>query len=42
MQRASLASFGLQVSDEDASSGQVAADVLLDQAGMPRAIRLVQ
>jgi hypothetical protein len=43
MQKSLLASFGLQVSDEDATStDQIAADVLVDQAGMPRAIRVVQ
>ena len=43
MQKSVLASFGLQVSDDDASSTeQIAADVVVDQAGMPRAIRVVQ
>jgi hypothetical protein len=43
MQKSLLASFGLQVSDDDATStDQIAADVLVDQAGMPRAIRVVQ
>jgi hypothetical protein len=43
MQKSMLASFGLQVSDDDASSTeQIAADVVVDQAGMPRAIRVVQ
>jgi hypothetical protein len=43
MQKSLLASFGLQVSDDDANSTeQIAADVVVDQAGMPRAIRVVQ
>ena len=43
MQKSLLASFGLQVSDDDANSTeQIAADVVVDQAGMPRAIRIVQ
>ena len=42
MQKSLLESFGLQVSDDDASSTQIAADLLVDQAGMPRAIRVVQ
>ncbi len=43
MQKSLLASFGLQVSDDDANSTeQIAAEVVVDQAGMPRAIRVVQ
>jgi hypothetical protein len=42
MQKSLLESFGLQVSDDDASSTQIAADLLVDQAGTPRAIRVVQ
>jgi hypothetical protein len=43
MQKSLLASFGLQVGDEDpTSTDQIAADVLVDQAGTPRAIRVVQ
>jgi hypothetical protein len=43
MQKSMLASFGLQVSDDDANSTeQIAADVVVDQAGMPRAIRVIQ
>jgi hypothetical protein len=41
MQKSMLASFGLQVSDDDGTE-QIAADVVVDQAGMPRAIRVVQ
>jgi hypothetical protein len=43
MQKSLLASFGLPAGDDDATSTeQIAADVLVDQAGTPRAIRVVQ
>jgi len=43
MQKSLLASFGLPVGDDEAASTeQIAADVLVDQAGTPRAIRVVQ
>jgi hypothetical protein len=41
MPRTALASFGLPVSTDQANT-QVAADLLVDQAGIPRAIRLVR